>query len=136
MLGKKIPVGSPLIWGALATLALQFLALLVVGERYPGPVISQALQAIIALLAGTACLRASFRGFSFSRSFWRLAASAFYLCAIAQSIGTYHLYPAPLHPHLRPRGIILYFFSFTPLFSPLFFSPTLPAQQIRCEFSL
>jgi PAS domain S-box-containing protein len=48
-------------------------------------------------------------------------------------LGTYHLYAATLHPQLGPRDIILYFFSFTPLFALLFLTPTAAEQDARWE---
>ena len=136
MMGKKLPVGSGLIWSALATVALQLLVLALLGQKLHGPVASQGLQAVMAVLAATACLRASFRGQAFAKSFWRLAGLAFYLWALAQTLGTYHLYLEAIHPQAGPRGIILYFFSFTPLFAILFLSANAREQETRWETAL
>src|SRR5579863_7085739 len=136
MVGKKLPVGSGLIWGALATVALQVLVLALLGLKLPGPVLAEALKAVMAVLAATTCLQASFRSQAFAKSFWRLAALAFYLWAFAQTLGTYHLYLEALNPQAGPRGIILYFFSFTPLFAALFLAPPVPGQDTRWEFFL
>jgi PAS domain S-box-containing protein len=124
MQGKRAPLGSALVLIALATVALQLLVLAFLGEKPPGPVISQTLQAVTAFLAGIACLHASSRSSALARSFWRLCALAFLIWTVAQSIGTYHLYLAMSQPQAGPRGIILYFFSFTPLFAVLFLSPS------------
>ena len=136
MVGKKLPVGSGLISGALATAALQVLVLALLGQKLPGPVLSQGLETVMAVLAATACLQASFRSRDFAKSFWRLAAFAFFLWGFAQTLGTYHLYLETIHPQTGPRGIILYFFSFTPLFAALFLTPTAPGQDTRWEFYL
>src|ERR1700688_2808149 len=136
MVGKKLPVGSGLIWGALATVALQVLVMALLGLKLPGPVLSQGLEAVMAVLAATASLQASFRSRAFAKSFWRLAALAFYLWAFAQTLGTYHLYLEAIHPQTGPRGIILYFFSFTPLFAILFLSPNAREQETRWETAL
>jgi two-component system cell cycle sensor histidine kinase/response regulator CckA len=130
---RRLPVGSALIWSALATIALQVLALAVWGTNSPGPVLSQALQAVSAFLVGLACARASLRGTAFARSFWRLSGLAFFIWSVAQTIGTYQLYAATLHPQAGPRGIILYFFSFTPLFASLFLTPSSTEQETRWE---
>jgi two-component system cell cycle sensor histidine kinase/response regulator CckA len=130
---RRLRVGSALIWSALATVALQVLVLAILGTKPPGPVISQALQAVTALLTGLACFQASLRSTAFARSFWRLTALAFFVWCIAQTIGTYQLYAATLHPQLGPRGIILYFFSFTPLFASLFLTPSAREQETRWE---
>src|ERR1700692_1257417 len=136
MMVKKLPVGSGLIWSALATVALQLLVLAVLRQKLHGPVASQGLQAVMAVLAATACLQASFRSQAFAKTFWRLAALAFYLWAFAQTLGTYHLYLEAIHPQAGPRGIILYFFSFTPLFAILFLSPNAREQETRWETTL
>jgi len=130
---RRLRVGSALIWSALATVALQVLVLAILGTKHPGPVLSQALQAVSALLTGLACVQAGSRGSAFARSFWRLSALAFFIWCLAQTIGTYHLYAATLHPQLGPRGIILYFFSFTPLFASLFLTPSAREQETRWE---
>jgi hypothetical protein len=109
------------------------LVLALLGQKLHGPVASQGLQAVMAVLAATACLRASFRGQAFAKSFWRLAGLAFYLWALAQTLGTYHLYLEAIHPQAGPRGIILYFFSFTPLFAILFLSANAREQETRWE---
>ena len=126
-------MGSVLVLGALATVALQVLDLAFLGVKLPGPVISQALQAVGAFLAGLACVRASFRGTAFARSFWRLSSLAFLMWGVAQTLGTYHLYLATFQPQIGPRGIILYFFSFTPLFALLFLSPDVRDPETRWE---
>jgi PAS domain S-box-containing protein len=133
MQGKRAPLGSALVLSALATVALQLLALAFLGEKPPGPVISQALQAVTAFLAGIACLHAGSRSTAFARSFWRLSSLAFLIWTLAQSIGTYHLYIATLQPQAGPRGVILYFFSFTPLFAVLFLSPNAKDHDTRWE---
>ncbi len=130
---RRLPVGSALIWSALATIALQVLDLAVLGTKPPGPVLSQALQAVSAFLTGMACIQASLRSTAFARSFWRLSALAFFIWTVAQTIGTYHLYVATLQPQVGPRGIILYFFSFTPLFALLFLTPSAAEQDTRWE---
>ena len=133
MQGKRLPLGSALVLSALATVALQLLVLALLGEKPPGPAVSQALQAVCAFLAGMACFQASSRSTAFARSFWRLSSLAFLIWTVAQAIGTYHLYVATTHPQLGPRGIILYFFSFTPLFAVLFLSPNARDHETRWE---
>jgi PAS domain S-box-containing protein len=130
---RRLRVGSALIWSALATVALQVLVLAILGTQPPGPVISQALQAVSALLTGLACFQASQRSSAFTRSFWRLSSLAFFIWCIAQTLGTYHLYAATLQPQLGPRGIFLYFFSFTPLFASLFLTPSAREEETRWE---
>jgi len=130
---RQLHVGSALIWSALAAFALQVLDLAILGTKPPGPVISQALQAVSAILTGMACLQASSRSTAFARSFWRLASLAFFIWTVAQTIGTYHLYLATLQPQVGPRDIILYFFSFTPLFAILFLTPSSREQDARWE---
>jgi len=126
-------VGSALIWSAVAAVALQVLDLAVLGVTPPGPVISQALQAICAVLTAFACLQAGRRSTAFAKSFWRLSALAFFTWSIAQTLGTYHLYEATLHPQAGPRDIVLYFFSFTPLFASLFLTPSGSQKDTRWE---
>jgi PAS domain S-box-containing protein len=133
MLGKWLPSKSVLFWSALGAVALQVVVLALLGTHSPGPVLSQALQGGAAFLAAWACFRASLRGASFARSFWRLAAFAFLTWGAAQALGTYNLYSATLHPQLGPRGIILYFFSFTPLFALLFLTPSATQKNTRWE---
>ncbi len=113
-------VRSPLVVSALATLGLQLLCVAFLGPKPPGPVLSQTLQAVSALLAAIACLRASSRSGDVARSFWRLTATAFLFWAIAQAVGTYDLYFGPTPHQSSAFNIILYFFSFTPLFAALF----------------
>ena len=129
-------MGSGLIWGALATVALQVLVLALLGQKLPGPVLSQGLEAVMAVLAATSCLLVSRRSHEFARTFWRLASLAFFLWAIAQTFGTYHLYLEALYPQTGPRGIILYFFSFTPLFAILFLSPSVREREAQWETAL
>ena len=136
MAGKRLPVGSGLIWGALGTVALQVLVLALLRQKFPGPMLSQGLEAVMAVLAATSCLLATQRSQPFAKSFWRLAAFAFFLWGFAQALGTYHLYLETIHPQAGPRGIILYFFSFTPLFAALFLSPSVPGQDTQWEFYL
>src|ERR1700693_358521 len=134
MLGKRLlPSVSPLVWSALGTVALQVLSLIFLGSRSPGPAFSQVLQALSATLAGLACLRASSRSAEFARSFWRFSASAVFLWAVAQAIGTYHLYLASVPNQSAAPGVILYFFSFTPLFAALFLSPDVGDHHHRWE---
>jgi len=116
-------VGSPLVLGALATVSLHILGLAILGTRPPGPAFSQVLQTVCALLAGLACLQAGSRSAAFARTFWRLTAAGFLLWTLAQALGTYHLYFAPGPAQTSGLGVILYFFSFTPMFGALLISP-------------
>ena len=130
---RTLRVGSPLVLSALATVGLQILGLALLGSRPPGPALSQTLQALSAGLAGLACLQASFRSEEFARSFWRLAASAFFFWTVAQSVGTYDLYSGSAPSQSAPAKIILYFFSFTPLFAALFLPPGARDRDRRWE---
>src|SRR5579859_3147075 len=123
MPGRTLRVGSPLLLSALATVGLQLLGLTLLGPRPPGPVISQILEAVCAALAGAACLKASSRSAEFARTFWRLSASAFFFWTVAQAVGTYDLYFGSAPAQAGAARIILYFFSFTPLFAALFLPP-------------
>ena len=133
MPGRTLRLGSPLLLSALATVGLQLLGLTLLGPRPPGPVLSQILEAVCAALAGAACLQASFRSADFARSFWRLSASAFFFWAIAQGFGTYDLYLGSGPPQAGAARIILYFFSFTPLFAALFLPPSTSARDQTWE---
>lgn len=134
---KPLRVGSPLVLCALAAIALQFLCLAVWGVRSPGPALSQTLQAVIAILAGAACYHAASRSAAFARSFWWLTASAFFFWSLAQLIGTYRLFSQPGPHHSGAANIILYFFSFTPLFAALFLSSSAAQDRdSRWEFFL
>jgi PAS domain S-box-containing protein len=123
MPARTFRVGSPLVLSALSTLALQFLCLAFLGLRNPGPALSQTLQALIAVFAALACLQAGARSDAFARSFWRLTASAFLFWSFAQLVATYRLFTIPGPHHSGAANIMLYFFSFTPLFASLFLSP-------------
>jgi PAS domain S-box-containing protein len=133
MQARRLYVGSPLVFCALATVSLHVLGLAILGTRPPGPVLSQILQTICAFLAGMACLQASFRSSAFARSFWRLSAAGFFLWSGAQALGTYNLYFAPVAPQAAGPGAVLYFFSFTPMFASLFLSPAAGDQGRRWE---
>jgi PAS domain S-box-containing protein len=91
------------------------------------------LEAVCAALAGGACLQASFRSADFARSFWRLSASAFFFWTIAQAVGTYDLYVASRPAQAGAVRIILYFFSFTPLFAALFLPPSASGRDHSWE---
>ena len=104
----------------MATLGLQLLSLALLGPNHPGPAVSQSLQTLSAVLAGLACLQASFRSTPVARSFWRLSASGFFFWSVAQAVGTYDLYSGPGPAQSGAFKIILYFFSFAPLFAALF----------------
>ena len=125
-----------MVLSALATIALQFLCLAIWGTRSEGPALSQSLQAVIAVLAGIACFQAAARSSAFARSFWRLTASAFLFWSLAQAVSTYRLFSAPGPHHSGAANIILYFFSFTPLFAALFLSPAASERGDRWEFAL
>ena len=123
MLGSTARLKSPLVLAALATVAFQILCLAFLGPNPPGPALSQILQIPSAILAGLACFKASVRSTDFARSFWRLAAAAFLLWSVAQAFGTYRLFFAPPPMPSAAPSVILFFFSFTPLFAALFLSP-------------
>ena len=129
-------MGAPLVLSALATVALQFLGLAFLGSRPPGPAFSQSLQAFSASLAGLACLQAGSRSGEFARTFWQLSASAFFFWTLAQAVSTYRLFASPATVHSGAANIILYFFSFTPLFAALFLSPGASERTHRLEFLL
>jgi two-component system cell cycle sensor histidine kinase/response regulator CckA len=126
-------VGSSLVWGALATVALQVLSLAFLGATPPGPALSQISQSLIALLAGMACLQASLRSAEFARSVWRFSAGAFFLWSVAQAFGTYDLYFASRPIQSVAPSVILYFFSLTPMFAALFLSPGAGDHEGRWE---
>jgi len=130
---SRLHVGSSLVWGALATVALQVLSLAFLGTTPPGPALSQTLQSLIAFLAGMGCLQASLRSAEFARSFWRLSAGAFFLWSVAQAIGTYDLYFATGPSQSVAPSVILYFFSLTPMFAALFLSPATGNHEGRWE---
>ena len=125
-----------MVLSALATLALQFLCLAFWGTRTEGPALSQSLQAVIAVLAGIACFQAAARSAAFARSFWRLTASAFLFWSFAQAVSTYRLFSAPGPHHSGAANIMLFFFSFTPLFAALYLSPAARDRAHRWEFAL
>ena len=133
MPGRTLRLGSPLLLSALATVGLQLLGLTLLGPKPPGPVLSQVLEALCAALAGAACLQASFRSVDFARSFWRLSASAFFFWTIAQAAGTYDLYVTSRTAQAGAARIILYFFSFTPLFAALFLQPAASGRDHTWE---
>ena len=136
MPGRTFRISSPLVLSALAATALEFLCLAFFGGRVPGPAISQTLQAVIAVLVGVVCFHASLHAGDFARSFWRLIASAFFLWSFAQAVATYRLFSAPPPVHSGAANIILYFFSFTPLFAVLFLSSAAKDPASRWEFFL
>lgn len=136
MPARPLRVGSSLVLCALAAIALQFLGLAFWGIRSPGPAVSQSLQAVVAALAGLACYQAASRSGAFGRSFWRLTASAFFFWSFAQLVGTYGLFSQPGPHHSGAANIILYFFSFTPLFASLFLSSAVQDRDSRWEFFL
>ncbi|HYL62874.1 MAG TPA: ATP-binding protein [Candidatus Methylomirabilis sp.] len=133
---RTLRVGSPLVLVALSAVVLQILCLAVLGISSPGPALSQSLQAFMAVLAGVACYQAGARGGEFARLFWRLAASAFFLWSLAQVVSTFVLFSAPGPHRSGAANIILYFFSFTPLFAALFLSPAISDRARRWEFFL
>ena len=133
MLNHWLSSKSALVWSVLLALALQIAVLAFLGIHHPGPVLSQAMQAVVAFLAGFACLRAGQRGSAFAKSYWRLCGLAFLIWGVAQTLGTYHLYLATFTSQAAPRGIILYFFSFTPFFAALFLPSDAANRQTRWE---
>jgi PAS domain S-box-containing protein len=132
MLERRLYVGSPLVWGALATLTLQVLSLALLGRTPPGPAFSQILQSLSAFLAAIGCLQAGRRSDEFAGSFWRFSAGAFLLWSLAQAFGTYDLYFASA-PSQSDASVILYFFSLTPMFAALFLSPGAGDHEGRWE---
>ena len=136
MPGRTLRVRSPLVLTALSAVGLQILCLALLGTGDGGRVSSQSLQALVAVLAGLACFMAAARGREFSRSFWCLAGSAFLLWSLAQVISTYALFSLPGPHRSGAANIILYFFSFTPLFASLFLTPFVKDSARRWEFFL
>ena len=136
MPGRTLRVGSPLVLSALSAVVLEIFCLALLGTKDPGPPLSQSLQAFIAILAGVACYQASRRGGQFARFFWLLTACAFFLWSLAQFVSTYILFSAPGPHHSGAANIIIYFFSFTPLFAVLFLTPAIRDRRRRWEFSL
>ena len=130
---KMLHVRSPLVWGALATLALQVLSLAFLGTTPPGPAFSQTLQSLSAFFAGIACLHAGRRSAEFARSFWLFSSGAFLLWSLAQAFGTYDLYFVSAPSQSVAPSVILYFFSLTPMFAALFLSPGAGDQEGRWE---
>jgi len=130
---SRLRVESPLVWGALATVALQALCLAFLGATPPGPAFSQILQSLTAFLAGMGCLQASFRSAEFARSFWRLSASAFFLWGVAQALGTYVLFFSSAPSQFAAPVAILFFFSLTPMFAALFLAPGEGEREGRWE---
>lgn len=126
-------VRSPLVWAALATLALQVLSLAFWGATPPGPAFSQSLQSLSAFLAGIACLQAGRRSAEFARSFWLFSSGAFLLWSMAQAFGTYDLYFVSAPSQSVAPSVILYFFSLTPMFAALFLSPGAGDHEGRWE---
>ncbi|HKV24432.1 MAG TPA: ATP-binding protein [Candidatus Acidoferrum sp.] len=136
MPARKLRVGAPLVLSALVAVALETVALLFLHPGHFGSVLSQSLQAICACLAGFACWKAGLRARQFSRFFWQLCAAAFFLWALAQIESTYRLYSVQGPVHSGAANIMLYFFSFTPLFAALFLSPRADSEGPRLEFLL
>lgn len=91
------------------------------GTREPGPLLSDLIQWTLGCLLVVAVAHASRRSEGMARSFWHLAAAAYLLWMIAQSLGVYnHLARTPL---IFPFTNLLFSFWFAPLAMAMFFDP-------------
>ena len=98
------------------------LVLAIVGTHHPGPILSNLVQLGLGIVCGVASVQAARRSNEFGKNFWRLAAIAFALFVLAQSLGTY----ADVVPgsHLAEWGAnLIFFFWFTPMGMALFLDP-------------
>ncbi len=91
------------------------------GTREPGPFLSDVIQWTLGGLLVVAITYASRRSEGMARSFWHLAAAAYLLWMIAQSLGVYNdLARTPL---IFPFTNLLFSFWFAPLAMAMFFDP-------------
>lgn len=111
---RIILTSAGLLWLAhiAATLAL--------GTREPGPFISDGIQLLLGCLLITAINYASRRSEGMARSFWHLAAVAYLLWIIAQSLGVYNHFAAT--PLIFPFTNLLFSFWFVPMAMAIFLS--------------
>jgi diguanylate cyclase (GGDEF)-like protein len=91
------------------------------GTRSPGPLLSDAIQWTLGVLLIFVLLRASRRSEGMARAFWNLAASAYVLWLVAQSLGVYNDIAAI--PKIMPLANLLFSFWFAPLAMSLFLDP-------------
>jgi PAS domain S-box-containing protein len=80
---------TPLALAAFVVVVLHVLVLALLGERPPGPFLSNAGMVLSSVLATASCLAASARARGFARSLWRLAALALGTWSLAQLTWTY-----------------------------------------------
>jgi two-component system cell cycle sensor histidine kinase/response regulator CckA len=92
------------------------------GITPPGPVLSDLMQLGLGIVCIVASMQAAGRSNEFGRNFWQLAAIAFSLFVIAQSLGTYaDAYPGTQFAEWGAN--LIFFFWFTPLGMALFLDP-------------
>jgi two-component system cell cycle sensor histidine kinase/response regulator CckA len=75
---------------AFALLAAHAAVLTWLGEARSGPILSDAIQLLLGLLASSAALRAMRRSEPLGRLFWKLSAIAFLVWCVGQALGVYY----------------------------------------------
>jgi len=75
---------------AFALLAAHAAVLKWLGEARSGPILSDAIQLLLGLVAASASIRAMRRSETFGRLFWKLSAVAFLLWCVGQALGVYY----------------------------------------------
>jgi diguanylate cyclase (GGDEF)-like protein len=92
------------------------------GTAARGPFLSDLLQLVLGGLVGVACFRASRRSERLARSVWRLAAVAYVLWLVAQSVGVYNdLFPGSATASWISN--MLFCFWFAPMAMAMFLDP-------------
>jgi hypothetical protein len=92
------------------------------GTAARGPFLSDLLQLTLGVLVAVACLRASQRSEGLARSVWRLAAVAYVLWLVAQSVGVYNdLFPGSSTASWIAN--LLFCFWFAPMAMAMFLDP-------------
>jgi len=79
-----------LLVAALALLAAHVVVIATLGNKPPGPILSDTIQLFLGALATLAAFQAAKRSGTFGRVFWRLAASAFVVWCVGQVLGGYY----------------------------------------------
>jgi PAS domain S-box-containing protein len=121
---------------AVLVLLLQTAAIAVWRDRAPGPLLSNLAQLLLGMLATYASVQAAQRSQPFGRVFWKLAAAAFSVWCVGQTLGSYY----GSYLNLPTQGLwqvdVIYTAWPAPLVMCLFLDPAIEEGGLSPEWAL